>query len=294
MQQNPANIETLCPIKQELERRPALEGSDQVSTCFLGDPNCPAKPRKTGLTSIIDPGLPVAAFADLIQSHHLWIDSVKFGWATALVTPRLDQKIAVLERYAIPFWFGGTLFERAYAERRLADFVAFVSEHRAPYVEISDGTINLPAPEKLKLIRQLSHDFLVLSEIGKKAGEIEPEPGVWCRAIWTELEAGARWVVLEGREGGNAGLYEPSGTPRLSLIEEILKTSLSLNDLVFEAPQKHQQAFFINRIGPDVNLANIAAGDVIGLETLRRGLRSDTFGRFSQTPGSPSIKRSLP
>ena len=268
-------------IAPERAERLARELS-QERVAFLGDQSRPPKPRKTGLTAIIDPGLPIAAFIDLIHSHHAWIDSVKFGWATALVTPRLDQKLAVLQHHGIPFWFGGTLFERAYAEGRLPDFLTFLREHRASYVEISDGTITLPAAEKLKLIRELSHEFLVLSEIGKKASTLEPDAAAWRRAIWTELEAGARWVILEGRESGTAGLYEPSGAPRVTLIEEILDASLSLDDLIFEAPQKHQQAFFINNIGPGVNLSNIAPGDVIGVETLRRGLRSDTFGSPSE------------
>jgi phosphosulfolactate synthase len=248
-----------------------------MSGCFLGDQTRPAKPRRSGLTAIIDPGLPVDAFADIIQSHQTWIDAVKFGWGSALVTARVGEKIAVLKRHSIPFWFGGTLFERAYAEGRVEEFIEFVGHHGAPYVEISDGTISLPSPEKLRLIRRLSDEFLVLSEIGKKDSDIEPDADAWMHAIWSELEAGARWVILEGRESGNAGLYHPTGAVRTALMDTILRTSLKLDDIFFEAPRKEHQAHFIRTLGAGVNLSNIAAADVIGLETLRRGLRGDTF-----------------
>lgn len=258
-----------------------------MNTCFLGDQTRPAKPRRSGLTSVIDPGLPVGAFADIIQSHHAWIDSVKFGWGSALVTAQVADKIAVLKHQHIPFWFGGTLFERAYAEGRVEEFIDFVGNHGAPYVEISDGTIKLPLIEKLRLIRRLSQDFLVLSEIGKKDSDIEPDADAWMHAIWSELEAGARWVILEGRESGTAGLYYRSGAVRTGLIDALLGTSLELDDIFFEAPRKDHQAFFIRTLGAGVNLSNIAAADVIGLETLRRGLRSDTF---HDLPAWPSIE----
>jgi phosphosulfolactate synthase len=248
-----------------------------MTPCFLGDQTRSAKPRRSGQTAVIDPGLPVGAFADLIHSHHDWIDAVKFGWGSALVTAQVRDKIAILKRRGIAFWFGGTLFERAYAEGRVEAFIDFVGNHGAPYVEISDGTITLPRNEKLTLIRQLSHDFLVLSEIGKKDSDIEPDVDTWKHAIWGELEAGARWVILEGRESGTAGLYHRSGAVRTSFIEALLDASLKLDDLFFEAPRKEHQAYFIRTLGAGVNLSNIASADVIGLETLRRGLRSDTF-----------------
>lgn len=257
-----------------------------MNTCFLGDQSRPAKPRLFGLTAAIDPGMPVMAFIDVVQSFHPWIDAVKFGWGTALVTPGLAEKIAILKNRCIPFWFGGTLFERAYAEGRIEQFIDFVSECGAAYVEISDGTIKIPYSEKLDLIRQLSRDFLVLSEIGQKDSNIEPDAGAWLRAIWSELEAGARWVILEGRESGTAGLYDGSGAVRTTLVEELLSSSLALDDIFFEAPKKEHQAFFIRKLGAGVNLANIAAADIIGLETLRRGLRSDTFHDF---PGPQPI-----
>lgn len=258
-----------------------------MNTCFLGDQTRPAKPRRSGLTAIIDPGLPLGAFADIIQSHQAWIDAVKFGWGSALVTARVADKIAFLKRLGIPFWFGGTLFERAYAEGRIEEFVDFVGNHGAPYIEISDGTISLPLREKLRLIRRLSDEFLVLSEIGKKDSDIEPDADEWTHAIWSELEAGARWVILEGRESGTAGLYHRSGAVRTGLIDALLGTSLELDDIFFEAPRNEHQAHFIRTLGAAVNLSNIAAADVIGLETLRRGLRSDTF---HDLPAWPSIE----
>lgn len=272
---------------QDDENRAKPWRSKRMRNCFLGDQTRPAKPRRSGLTSIIDPGLPLGAFADIVQSHHAWIDAVKFGWGSALVTARVADKISYLKRQSIPFWFGGTLFERAYVEGRVEEFIDFVGNHGAPYIEISDGTISVPLTEKLRLIRRLSADFLVLSEIGKKDSNIEPDAQVWMDAIWSELEAGARWVILEGRESGNAGLYDRSGAVRIPIIEQLLGTSLKLEDIFFEAPKKEQQAFFIRTLGAGVNLSNIAATEVIGLETLRRGLRSDTF---HDLPARPSIE----
>ena len=182
-----------------------------MSSCFLGDQTRPAKPRRSGLTAIIDPGLPLGAFADIIQSHHAWIDAVKFGWGSALVTARVGEKIAFLKRHCIPFWFGGTLFERAYVEGRVEEFIDFVGRHGAPYVDISDGTINLPLREKLRLIRHLSDDFLVLSEIGKKDSDIEPDADAWTHAIWSELEVGASLGHLGGKGERHRRSLSPVG-----------------------------------------------------------------------------------
>jgi phosphosulfolactate synthase len=234
------------------------------------------KPRQKGLTCVIDPGLGHAAFADVIESHSEHIDFVKFGWGTAVVTKRLQDKLAVLSAHGIGFWFGGTLFEIAYAQGQFSRYLAWALRLGARHIEISDGTIDLPHRDKTRIIRELSGEFCVVSEVGKKSPAIQPDASEWADMIAGELAAGARWVILEGREAGTAGMFSEAGAVRDHLIDDILAMGVPPDRLFFEAPRQSQQAWFISRLGADANFANIAAGDVIGLETLRRGLRGDT------------------
>ncbi|HZU40895.1 MAG TPA: phosphosulfolactate synthase [Solirubrobacteraceae bacterium] len=244
----------------------------------LALPNRSAKPRDVGVTHVLDKGLSVAEVDGMIEVAGASIDIVKLGWGTALATGNLEAKLARYRQHGIPVVLGGTLTELAIAQDRLEDLIAWVKELGLAHFEISDGTIVLPRERKLELIARLAEDFTVLSEVGSKddTGAITP-PYRWVEQMRSELDAGAWLVIAEGREGGTAGIFRPSGEVREGLIDEILH-SVDSTRILFDAPRKEQQVWFVRRLGSDVNLGNIAPGDVLSLETLRLGLRSDTLG----------------
>jgi phosphosulfolactate synthase len=243
---------------------------------FLGLPMRPAKPRERGWTHVIDKGLSVPEVNGMIDAAGDFIDIVKLGWGTSYVTCNLDEKIAVYQDRGIPVMCGGTLLEAAIARGRVDDFRRWTSARGFTHVEVSDGTIQLERESKLELISALAQDFVVLSEVGSKDVECVYAPYQWVVWIKEELEAGAVKVITEAREGGTAGIFRGSGEVRSGLIDEILH-SIPADSLLFEAPQKDQQAWFIRQLGPEVNLGNIPHDEVIPLETLRLGLRSDTM-----------------
>jgi phosphosulfolactate synthase len=245
-------------------------------------PRRASKPRATGLTMVIDGGLPRAYFADLITSAAEYIDLVKFGWGTAVVTGDLGAKIEVLRANEIEFYFGGTLFEKYVLQNRFDDFRSFCLEHGGRHVEVSNGTITLSNSEKASYIRKLADDFTVVSEVGfKDPGRSEQlSPRQWVEAIDEDLAAGASLVTLEARESGRSGICRPDGELRFGLIEDVLASGVGAASLLFEAPTTALQAHFVTRLGPDVNLGNIPASGVLGLETLRLGLRADTLCVF--------------
>ncbi|SLN22737.1 phosphosulfolactate synthase [Oceanibacterium hippocampi] len=247
---------------------------------FLNLPDRESKPRPKGVTAVIDSGLTLGGFRDFLESAHPYVDFVKFGWGTAVVTPTLDEKIAILRQHGIEFWFGGTLFEIAYAQGKLDEMVAWAKDLGVSHFEVSDGTIQMKTVEKARLIERLSADFLVLSEVGSKDAAEVMSPSQWIRQIRAELDAGAWRVIAEGRESGTAGIYRDTGDVRLGLIQELEEGGIDFDKMFFETPQKVQQVWFLSHLGPNVNMANIAPRDVIGLETLRLGLRSDTV-KFS-------------
>jgi len=240
------------------------------------------KPRGTGLTMVIDGGIPAAHFADLVSSAAEYIDFVKFGWGTAVVTGQLSAKIDVLAANGIGFYFGGTLFEKYVLQGRFDDYRRFCQEHGCRHVEVSNGTIPLSNPEKASYVSKLAGDFSVVSEVGfKDPGRSEQlPPRLWAEYIREDLEAGASLVTLEARESGRSGICRPDGALRFGLIEDVLASGLSPDRLLFEAPSTTLQAYFVTRLGPDVNLGNVPAQGVIGLETLRLGLRADTLDAF--------------
>lgn len=242
-------------------------------------PERTAKPRSEGLTWIIDPGLPTRYFEDVIQSVHPLVDLVKFGWGTAVVSPDLERKIRCLKEYGVGFCFGGTLFEKCYAQGRLAEYRAFLLRHGCETVEISNGTVAMDNREKAHLIRRFAEEFRVVSEVGYKDAtrSLNLHPSRWIEFIGEDLAAGAFKTITEARESGTSGICGPDGAVRSRLIEEILGSDLNPSQIVFEAPNKMLQSYFVTRVGPNVNMANIAFDDVIGLETLRLGLRSDTL-----------------
>jgi phosphosulfolactate synthase len=237
-----------------------------------------AKPREQGITHVLDKGLSVAEVDGLVEVAGDAIDIVKLGWGTALATGNLQAKLARYREHGLPVVLGGTLTELAIAQDRLERLIDWVRELGLRHIEISDGTITLERERKLELIERLSGEFTVLSEVGSKddTGAITP-PYQWVEQMREELAAGAWKVIAEGREAGTAGIFRPSGEVREGLIDEIVH-EIDVRSIMFDAPVKHQQVWFIRRFGPEVNLGNIAAGDVLSLETLRLGLRSDTLG----------------
>jgi phosphosulfolactate synthase len=240
------------------------------------------KPRHTGLTMVIDGGLPRRYFTDLVSSAADYIDFVKFGWGTAVVTGGMQAKIDVLRANQIGFYFGGTLFEKYVLQGRFDDFRRFCQEHSCRHVEVSNGTIPLSNSEKASYVRKLADDFTVVSEVGFKdpVRSEQLPPSMWIEYIREDLEAGAALVTLEARESGRSGICRPDGALRFGLVEDVLASGIGRESLLFEAPTSSLQAHFITRLGPDVNLGNVPAQGVISLETLRLGLRADTLTVF--------------
>jgi phosphosulfolactate synthase len=245
-------------------------------------PQRSVKPRREGLTVVIDNGIPAGAFQDAITSAAYAIDLVKFGWGTALVTPRLEEKMACLEQHGIGYFFGGTLFEKFVAQDLADEYIEFCQRSGCEYLEVSDGTIHLAASRKAQLIARAAKEFTVLSEVGYKDAERSAAltGDQWVSFIEEDFAAGATFVITEARESGRSGIADPSGQPRFDVIEQVIDSAVDCGRLVFEAPTKELQAFFVTRLGSDVNLANVAPDDVIALETLRLGLRSDTLVHF--------------
>ena len=245
-------------------------------------PERAAKPRTKGITMVVDGGLPTRHFCDIVESGSEFLDFVKFGWGTALVTKDLSEKIAVLQNVGVDFYFGGTLFEKFVLQNRLEDFRDLCQTFSCQFIEVSNGTIDLTNPEKAGYIRKLSGDFQVISEVGFKDAERSENlpPSRWIECIHEDLDAGAVLVTLEARESGKSGICRPNGELRFGLIEELLTSGLNQENLLFEAPSSELQNYFVKRIGPDVNLGNVAASAVLGLETIRLGLRADTLCSF--------------
>ena len=230
--------------------------------------------RDGGLTHVIDKGLGPRAWEDVLETAGDHIDIVKLGWGTAYVTRNLERKLEVLREK--PVVLGGTFFEVVYVRDKLDEYKRWLQSLGLTHVEISDGTVEIPRERKLELIADFARDFTVLSEVGSKDAEAIFAPYQWVEWIKEELAAGAWKVITEGREGGTAGIYRPTGEMRTGLIDEIAH-SLDFHDIVWEAPTKASQAWFVKHFGPDVNLGNIPPDEVIPLETLRLGLRGDTL-----------------
>ena len=230
--------------------------------------------RDGGLTHVLDKGLGPRAWEDVLETSGAYIDIVKLGWGTAFVTAGLERKLEVLREK--PVVIGGTFFEVVNAKGQLDDYKRWLGELGITHVEISDGTVEIPRERKLELIEDFARDFTVLSEVGSKDSEVVFAPYEWVGWIKEERDAGAWKVITEAREGGTAGIFRPSGEMRTGLVDEIAH-SIDFHDLVWEAPTKASQAWFIKHFGPEVNLGNIPPDEVIPLETLRLGLRGDTL-----------------
>lgn len=246
-----------------------------MTASFLDLPQRGPKPRERGITHVLDRGLSLAQVDGLVEVAGDTVDLVKLGWGTAVVTQNLEAKLARYRDHGLPVVLGGTLTELAIAQDRLDGLVAWLHELGLRHVEISDGSITLAHERKLELIARLAQDFVVLSEVGSKDDTRIMAPYVWVEQIRSELDAGAWKVIAEARETGTAGIYRADGEVRMGLIDEIAH-AIATERLLFEAPRKDQQVWFLKRFGLDVNLGNIAPDDALSLETLRLGLRSDT------------------
>jgi phosphosulfolactate synthase len=237
------------------------------------------KPRTSGITMVMDKGLSINEAKNFLSVSHPHVDIVKFGFGTSFVTPNLAEKIEVYRSYDIPVYFGGTLFEAFLIRNQFDDYIAVCKEFGIDYIEVSDGSITIPHAEKCGYIEKLTKHATVLSEVGSKdAAHIIP-PYKWIELMRAELNAGATYVIAEAREAGNVGIYRGTGEVREGLVQEIL-TQIPGEKIIWEAPQKAQQLYFIELLGCNVNLGNIAPTEVLPLESMRLGLRGDTFHLF--------------
>lgn len=238
-----------------------------------------AKPRQSGITMVMDKGLSIEEARNFLSVSHPHIDLVKLGFGTSYVTPDLTKKLEVYRSYNIPVYFGGTLFEAFLVRNQFEDYISVCREYGISYMEVSDGSITIPHAEKCGYIEKLTKHGTVLSEVGSKdAAHIIP-PYKWIELMRAELSAGSTYVIAEAREAGNVGIYRGSGEVREGLVQEIL-TQIPGERILWEAPQKAQQLYFIELLGCNVNLGNIAPTEVIPLEAMRIGLRGDTFHFF--------------
>ncbi|RFU68556.1 phosphosulfolactate synthase [Bacillus sp. V59.32b] len=264
-------------------------------SCGIYLPPRQEKPREKGITILIDNGVPLSFFKDTVSGAADFIDYVKFGWGTSIITKTLEEKIECLNNYSIPFFFGGTLFEKFVSQGKITDFYLYCKKYGCQYIEISNGTFEMTNTEKARFISDFSDEFLVFSEVGQKDSEkaITQEPAEWVEYIQEDFEAGAIKVITEARESGTSGMCRGNGELRSELVEQIVSSGINLNNMIFEAPNKKLQTFFIQLAGSDVNLANIAFTDIIPLETLRLGLRSDTFTLFDRSEINERKKQSV-
>ncbi len=242
-------------------------------------PERSVKPRQSGLTMVMDKGLSLRQVEDFIEVAGVHTDIVKLGWATSYVTPNLKEKLALYRSAGIPTYFGGTLFEAFAIRNQFDDYRRVLEALGMEYAEVSDGSMNIEHDQKCEYIRKLSEQVTVISEVGSKDAAKIFAPYKWIALMKAEIEAGSWKVIAEAREGGNVGIYRGSGEVREGLVDEIL-TQIPTETIIWEAPLKEQQVWFIKLVGTNVNLGNIAPAEVIPLETIRLGLRGDTFDYF--------------
>ncbi len=247
---------------------------------FLKDlPERTSKPRQSGLTMAMDKGLSLRQVEDFLDISCGYVDVVKLGWSTSYLTPKLKEKIKLYKDAGLPVYFGGTLFEAFIIRNQFDDYVRTMDEFGIEHVEVSDGSIELPHGKKCEYIYELAKNYTVLSEVGSKDDQKIIPPYKWITLMKAELEAGSWKVIGEAREGGNVGLFRSTGEVRSGLVEEIL-TQIPFEKIIWEAPKKEQQVWFVKLLGANVNLGNISPNEAIPLETIRLGLRGDTFLHF--------------
>lgn len=237
------------------------------------------KPRKEGVNMVMDTGLSLEQAKLFVENAIPHVDMIKLGFGTSFVTPKLREKIEVYQAANIPVYFGGTLFEAFLIRNQFDDYLALCKDYKINYIEVSDGSITIPHAEKCGFIEKISAFATVLSEVGSKDAEHIIPPYKWIELMRAELNAGSTYVIAEAREAGNVGIYRGSGEVREGLVQEIL-TQIPGEKILWEAPQKAQQLYFIQLLGANVNLGNISPTEVIALEAMRVGLRGDTFSLF--------------
>lgn len=242
-------------------------------------PHREVKPRTSGLTMVMDKGLSLREAEDFISVSGAYTDLLKLGFGTSYVTPNLKEKIELYQKAGIPVYFGGTLFEAFLVRGQLEDYIRLLEKYKLTHCEVSDGSIDISEEEKCNHIHKLSKYVTVLSEVGSKDAEKIIPPYKWIAMMQSEIEAGVWKVIAEAREGGNVGIFRGTGEVRSGLVEEIL-TKIPQEMIIWEAPQKSQQVWFNKLYGANVNLGNIAPNEVIPLETLRLGLRGDSFNFY--------------
>ncbi|QES90798.1 phosphosulfolactate synthase [Rhizosphaericola mali] len=242
-------------------------------------PDRNVKPRTDGITMVMDKGLSINEVENFLSVSGPHVDIVKLGFGTSYVTPNLREKIEVYHKHKIPLYFGGTLFEAFLVRDQIEEYIAVCQDYGVQYMEVSDGSINIPHVEKCKYIEKLTKYGTVLSEVGSKDATNIMAPYKWIELMQGELNAGASYVIAEARESGNVGIYRGTGEVRQGLVHEIL-TQIPGEKVLWEAPQKEQQLYFIQLLGCNCNLGNIAPNEVIPLEAMRVGLRGDTFHMF--------------
>lgn len=237
------------------------------------------KPRTNGITMVMDKGMGLEAVKDFLSVAAPYIDFVKLGFGTAFVTQKLQEKIDIYQDAGVPVYFGGTLFEAFLIRGQFDDYIQMVKDHKLSYVEVSDGSIIIPHAEKCGYIEKLAKHVTVLSEVGSKDATNIMPPYKWIELMRAELNAGSQYVIAEAREAGNVGIYRDSGEVRQGLVQEIL-TQIPSEKIIWEAPQKAQQVYFLELLGANVNLGNLAPAEMLPLESMRYGLRGDTFHLF--------------
>jgi phosphosulfolactate synthase len=239
-------------------------------------PERTTKPRTNGITMVMDKGLSINEVKNFLEIAGPHVDIVKLGFGTSFVTPNLREKIEVYRSHDMPIYFGGTLFEAILIRNQIDDYVSVCKDYGVKYMEVSDGSITIPHAEKCGYIEKLTKHGTVLSEVGSKDAKNIMPPYKWIELMRAELEAGSSYVIAEAREAGNVGIYRDSGEVRQGLVQEIL-TQIPQEKIIWEAPQKAQQLYFLELLGCNVNLGNIAPVEVLPLESMRIGLRGDTF-----------------
>ncbi|MBS1760014.1 MAG: phosphosulfolactate synthase [Bacteroidetes bacterium] len=242
-------------------------------------PDRKTKPRQSGITMVMDKGLSVEEAKNFMSVAYPHVDIVKLGFGTSYITPNLREKLEVYKSYNVPVYFGGTLFEAFLIRNQFEDYIQACKDYGIEYMEVSDGSITIPHNEKCGYIEKLTKYGTVLSEVGSKDATHIIPPYKWIELMKAELEAGSSYVIAEAREAGNVGIYRGSGEVREGLVQEIL-TQIPGDKIIWEAPQKAQQLYFIGILGCNVNLGNISPSEIIALEAMRIGLRGDTFDLY--------------
>ena len=242
-------------------------------------PDRPAKPRNSGLTMVMDKGLSIREAEDFMSVGSEYTDFVKLGFGTSLLTPGFEKKIKIYKKAGTIPYFGGTLFEAFIIRDMFDDYVSFMEKYQIDLVEVSDGSYDIEHGRKLDYIYRLAKKVTVISEVGSKKKDVVYSPDEWVAMMKSELDAGSVKVIAEARESGTTGIYNEDGSINNSIITAISE-HVKLENVIWEAPQKSQQAWFIQHFGSNVNLGNISPAEVIPLETLRLGLRGDTFFQF--------------